>query len=350
MKAVRASIVAEQTVRFEEFDLPDEPQGTQVLVKIERTIVSAGTELANYTGLDPDTRVPGRWCAYPWRPGYGGIGRVQAIGPDVQGIAPGQRVYGIYNHASYALEDTAKRLCVPVPEGLDSTTAVMARMAGVAITGIRRARAALGDTVVMIGLGLVGNLAGQFFQRDGQRVIGIDLAAKRRALAERVGFYATLDPSELSEDELWARVNALNGGVNPPIVVDAVGDSRIVEQAVHHVANNGQVIMLGTPRAPYQGDVTVALKRAHFHCVEIIGALEWTIPLLKRQSTGVTTEANAELILRMIGDGSLQVTPLISHVLPPAELNNAYQGLLHEKESYLGVILDWEHNPAPIAD
>src|SRR5207237_379107 len=115
-------------------------------------------------------------------------------------------------------------------------------------------------------------------------------------------------------------------------------------------ADNGQVIMLGTPRAPYHSDCTVALKRAHFHGVEIIGALEWTIRLLKKQSPGVTTEANAELILRMINDGSLQVKPLISHVLAPSAFNKAYQGLLHEKDTYLGVILDWENHAPPVAE
>src|SRR5262249_43959232 len=156
--------------------------------------VSAGTELANYTGLDPDTRIPGMWCAYPWRPGYGGIGRIVAVGPEVEHLKPGMRVYGIFNHASYALEDASKRMLVPVPESLDSTTAIMARMCGVAITAYRRTRASLGDTVVMIGLGLVGNLAGQFFKNAGQRVIGLDFSAKRRALADEVGFPLTLDP------------------------------------------------------------------------------------------------------------------------------------------------------------
>lgn len=347
MQAVRASIVAEQTVKFESFELPETPEGSNVLIKMDRTIVSAGTELANYTGLDPDTRIPGRWCAYPWLPGYGGIGRVVAAGPDVQGIREGQRVYGIYHHASYAMEDTSRRLCVTVPETLDSSTAVMARMAGVSITGIHRTRASFGDMVVVIGLGLVGNMGAQFYARAGHRVVGIDLSAHRRALASDVGLLAVLDPSEGTEDELWGRIRALNGGAPPPIVVDAVGDTRLVEQAVNRVADNGQVIMLGTPRKEYYGDCTAMIKRAHFHGVEIIGALEWTIPLLKKYSPGVTTEANAEIILRMICDSSLIVKPLISHVLPPAELNTAYQGLLHDKDRYLGVILDWEHNPAP---
>lgn len=349
MKAVRASIVAAQTVRFEEFDLPDMPSRSEVLVKTDRTIVSAGTELANYTGLDPDTRIPGRWCAYPWLPGYGGVGRVVAVGPDVHHLQPGDRVYGIFHHASYVLVDTASKLCVPVPEQLDSTTAVMSRMCGVAITGYRRTRGlALGDMVVMIGLGLVGNLAGQFFLRAGQRVVGLDMSERRRALAQQVGYHEVLDPSALSEDDLWARVQELNGGARPPVIVDAVGESKIVEQAVLRVANNGQVIMLGTPRAAYEADCTVMLKYAHFHGVEIIGALEWLIPLLKRQAgQGVSTELNSELIFKMLCDGALQVKPLCSHVLKPTELNAAYQGLLHQKDVYMGVVLDWENNPPP---
>jgi 2-desacetyl-2-hydroxyethyl bacteriochlorophyllide A dehydrogenase len=348
MKAVRASIVAEQTVRFEGFELPDKPEGSQVLIKVLRTVVSAGTELANYIGLDPDTRIPGMWCAYPWRPGYGGIGEIVAVGPDVQHLKPGQRVYGIFNHASYALDDTNNRLCVPVPDPLDSTTANMARMAGVAITAYRRTRdTVLDETVVMIGLGLVGNLAAQFFEQAGQRVIGLDFSAHRRALAEEVGITQTLDPGAQSADETWARVREFNYGAPPKIIIDAVGDTRIVDDAIHRVADNGQVVMLGTPRAPWQTDATRAFKRAHFHGVEIIGALEWTIPLLKRWSPGVTTEANAELIFHMLCNGTLKVAPLISHVLPPAALNEGYQGLLHQKDAYLGVILDWEHNPPP---
>jgi len=350
MKAVRAVIIAEQTLRFEAFELPDEPVGAQALIQMERTIISAGTELANYTGLDPDTRVPGRWCAYPWRPGYGGIGRVLAVGPDVQGIKPGQRLYGIFQHGTHALLDTANRLCVPVPGSLDSTTAAFARMGNVAITAYRRADVALGDAVVVIGLGLVGNLAGQFFAQAGQRVVGLDVAAKRRALAEQTGFHATLDPTTLSREELEEGVVALCGGARPRVVVDAVGESRLVEQGIALAANNGQVILLGTPRAAYETDCTPMLKMAHLRGISIVGALEWTVPLLKRQSPGVSTEANAELILRMLTEGRLQIGPLCSHVLPPAELNTAYQGLLHQKDAYVGVVLDWENHPAPPVD
>ena len=349
MRAVRAAIAGEQQVRFEAFTLPGKPKGAGVLVQMERTIISAGTELANYTGLEPDTRVKGAWCAYPWNPGYGGVGRVLAVGPDVTHLKPGDRVFGIFPHASHTLVDVSYQLCVPVPEGLDATVAVMARMCGVAITAYRRAKSSLGETVVVFGLGLVGNLAGQFFARAGCHVLGLDVSAQRRTLAAQTGLHDTLDPAGLSERKLLAQILKRTGRSRPPVIVDAVGDSRIVEQAVSLVADNGQVIMLGTPRAPYQTDSTAMLRRAHFHGVEITGALEWTVPLLKRQSPGVTTEGNTELIFRMLSEGALKVLPLCSHVIAPDRLDQAYQGLLHEKNTYLGVVLDWENEPARAA-
>ena len=92
------------------------------------------------------------------------------------------------------------------------------------------------------------------------------------------------------------------------------------------------------------------LSEVHLRGISVIGALEWTIPLLKKQSAGHTTESNAEMILGFIESGQLKVTPLCSHVIAPAHLDTAYQGLLHRKEEYVGVVLDWKSFPAPVAD
>src|SRR5437763_8095067 len=171
MQGIRASIVSEQTLRFEPFQLPDTPEKSEVLVRVERTIISAGTELANYTGLDPDTRIPGRWCTYPWAPGYGGIGRIIAAGPDVKGLKAGDRIYGRFHHGNIEELDSDSQFCVKVPDSLDSTTAAFARMGNVAISAYQRSNVRMLDGVVVIGLGLVGNLAGQFYRIGGQRVI-----------------------------------------------------------------------------------------------------------------------------------------------------------------------------------
>jgi hypothetical protein len=98
-------------------------------------------------------------------------------------------------------------------------------------------------------------------------------------------------------------------------------------------------------------NVTPTFNDAHRRGIEIKGALEWNVPLLRRQGPGVySTEGNAELILQLLANDTLRVDSLCTHVLPPARLNDAYQGLLHEKETYMGVVLDWENHPAPEPD
>src|SRR5262249_139032 len=123
MWAIQAVITAEQTLGFRRFQLRDRLHPTEVLVQVDRTIIRRGRALANYTGLDRGPRIRGKWCCYPWVPGYGGIGRVLKAGSTVRELEAGARVYGIYNHATHAIVNTAARLCVPVPESLDSTTA-----------------------------------------------------------------------------------------------------------------------------------------------------------------------------------------------------------------------------------
>src|ERR1700756_5138082 len=118
--AVRAVITGEQELGFEAFEVPA-PRGSEIAVELLRTIISAGTELANYTGLDPDTRIPGRWCTYPWAPGYGGIGRIVAAGPDVKNLKVGDRIYSRFHHGNIEEMESGSQFCVRVPESLDST-------------------------------------------------------------------------------------------------------------------------------------------------------------------------------------------------------------------------------------
>jgi 2-desacetyl-2-hydroxyethyl bacteriochlorophyllide A dehydrogenase len=340
MKATRALFVAERTLRFEPFDLPDTLSPNELLVRMERTIISAGTELANYTGLEPLTREPGSWCYYPWAPGYGGIGRVLKTGPGTSGFSEGDLVYGIFNHATHAVVNPNYQIAVKIPEGIDLNQAMFTRMASVAITGYHRSEVSLGDTILVIGLGLVGNLCGQFFAIDGRTVIGLDPVARRRELALESGFSAALDPSD---PDLQEKIKTLSNGRGARVAIDAVGHSPLVGQAIDLVAKWGQVILLGSPRADYEANWTPMLSRVHTQGLDVKGALEWVYPLKKRQDLGnaVTIEGNAERILELIGSGRLIVRPLLSHLISPHDLDEAYRGLLNRKDEYLGVVLDW---------
>jgi 2-desacetyl-2-hydroxyethyl bacteriochlorophyllide A dehydrogenase len=174
---------------------PDQLRPEEVLVKTERTFISAGTELANYTGSDPTVFVAGSWNAYPWRSGYANVGRVLAAGSAVQHARVGERIFSFGPHASYHIYDT-RRLTAALPDDISSAIGAAMRMAHVAMTAIDVAQPSAGRWVAVFGLGTVGNLAAQMFAALGARVIGVDPAANRRELALRCGIPTVVGGSD----------------------------------------------------------------------------------------------------------------------------------------------------------
>jgi threonine dehydrogenase-like Zn-dependent dehydrogenase len=131
-------------------------------------------------------------------------------------------------------------------------------------------------------------------------------------------------------------------------VVEAIGRSELVAQAVEMTARHGEVVLLGSPRAPAPGDLTPLLGRIHLLAIKLIGALEWTFPVPQAtERAHYTIAGNYRQILDWILTGRLVVDPLRTHVLPPARCQEAYAGLAHRKDEYLGVVFDWMGEPGP---
>jgi threonine dehydrogenase-like Zn-dependent dehydrogenase len=256
-------------------------------------------------------------------------------------------VLSFSRHASIVRCD-ARRFALPVPEDADGRRVVFTRMAGVAITALRVSSASAGDTVAVIGLGLVGNLAAQLFQIAGCRVIGFDLSPRRLELARACGVTnvhnaAEVDPVEVTRS--WVGAADDRGGAR--IVVEAIGHSQLVAQAVEMAGRHGEVVLLGSPRAPYTADLTPMLGRTHLLAIKLIGALEWTFPIPEESERARhTITANYRQILNWILEERLIVDPLRTHVLPPERCQEAYYGLTHHKDDFLGVVFDWSGGPA----
>ncbi|MBA3686951.1 MAG: hypothetical protein H0W72_17160, partial [Planctomycetes bacterium] len=186
MDCAQIVMPATSTVEIQHTTIPDQPAPGQILIASEWSVISAGTEVANYTAKDGGVHVPGNWNSYPWTAGYGNVGIVRAVGSGVAGITPGQRVFTHGPHAS-CFHYGAERLVVPVPDAVDPALAAASRMAGVAFTGPLAAELGANQWVAVFGLGMVGNLAAQICRLLGARVIGIDPSATRRAQAQRCG-------------------------------------------------------------------------------------------------------------------------------------------------------------------
>jgi 2-desacetyl-2-hydroxyethyl bacteriochlorophyllide A dehydrogenase len=313
----------------------------ELLIESEWSFISTGTELANYTGREPKVFQPGAWCAYPWKSGYANCGIVvrapSGRGTQVTMAQPGDRVFTYGPHASTFIYD-ARRLVMRVPDEIDSAIAAASRMAGVALTALIVSEIQGNPWVAVFGLGLVGNLAAQAFAIRGCRVIGVDPVAARRELAGRCGVESTVGGTPV---EAQQAILEITNGKLAAITVDAVGDSRVVMQALKATANFGQLVILGSPRVAVQGDLTELLSDVHLRWITIRGALEWCLPMYPDVGNRESQYSKQEMIFDWMRRGLLQVEPLISHRLAPEQIKEGYDGLLQEPDQYTGVLLDW---------
>lgn len=308
----------------------------EVLTRTQYSLISAGTELACLAGIEA-------WFSFPNSPGYATVGEVVETGASVSAVQPGDIVYSMGKHRLYHLIDLAdgRAMCVKAPAGMSLQQATFARMACVAFTALRISNIELGDHVGVVGLGVVGNLAAQLARLQGGRAIGLDLSEKRVALAQACGIdHALLVGNVNIADE----VAAITSGEGIGTLIEATGNPRALPPALPLVGRYGEVILLGTPRGVYETDLTDVLSYVHLNgrgSLTFKGAHEWRYSVPRDPFTKHSITRNAELALDLIRNGDLQVAPLHTHTLPPAEAERAYRGLRQQKDDYIGVVFDW---------
>jgi 2-desacetyl-2-hydroxyethyl bacteriochlorophyllide A dehydrogenase len=329
LSAERVVFTAPMQAEIQPIEIDDRDLGpTEVIIKTHVTVISPGTELANLLGkLHMNTDAP-RW--YPMEQvGYANVGEVIAAGADLD-VTPGQRVYSMGYHASIVRLDASQRFCAPVPDDLPDERAV--RLANVSMTTMRTTIARGGDGVAVVGLGLIGNLAAQVFQACGMRVNALDLSPARRATAERCGIRSVHGPEAMSA---LARQHRL--------VVEATGSAEALAGAIGLAQTGGEIVMVGAPWGGDENSVPSSrLTRDLFYrFLTLRSGSEWEIPRQPVPQLADSILLNIKTGLDWLADGRLNVEPLITHRLPPAAIQHAYEGLLRQKDAYLGVILQW---------
>jgi len=331
----RLVVVEPGRIEVERTDLDDNLEPWEVLVETEYSVISAGTEGAGFTGLV--RQMPfGDAGQYPRGTGYGNVGRLLRAGDDVTGVQPGDRVLSFSHHASAVKADT-RRMVLPVSWDAPGEYLVFARMAGVSMSALRSSSVQPGDTVLVVGGGLVGNFAAQLFRLAGADVMLADLSDLRLRQAGECGIERTVNPGR---DDLEETVKQWTDGDGARIGVEAIGISEVIAQTVMCTARHGEVILLGSPRAPATFDVTPMLLRIHLEAIRVIGSLEWRWPQHASERSR-DLDANYRQIAEWITAGRLAVEPLLTHLASPADCQQMYGGLTSNKEEYLGVVFDW---------
>ena len=280
--------------------------------------------------------------------GYSAAGKVIEVGEGVTGFRPGDRVacagVGYASHAEVL--SVPKNLCIRLPDSVSFDAAAFGTLGAISLQGVRLAELTLGESVVVIGLGLIGQLTVQLIKAHGCRVFGIDLDQSKIELARKFG----ADDGRAPDDDVKRRVLAWSRGrgADAVLITAATESNQPVELAGEISRAKGRVVAVGAvgltlPRQPYYNrELTFKIsmsygpgrydpeyeERGHDYP---FGYVRWT------------EGRNIEAFLDLLAEGRIDVAPLTTHRFSLDETERAYQLITGElNEPYLGVILQYD--------
>jgi len=322
----RVVFKAKDVVAVESFNLEQPAQG-EVSVKTAASLISTGTETAFLKAL------PNTPQKFPQYPGYSNAGIVETVGEDVTEVEEGERVVSRTHHASHVL--TRENELWKIPENVSFEEATFFALSAVALQGVRKARVELGETVVVLGQGLIGQLALQLAKLcGGLPVVGVDLVDSRLSKSFSLGADYVFNPRKV---DLEKEVSAVSGSEGAKVVIEATGNPNVILTAFKLASTYGRVVLLGSTRGLTEVNFYMDV---HKKGVTVIGAHDSVRPRRDSYPHEWTLSDDVTLVLRLLGKGILRVRDLISLKVHFERAPEAYRQLLEDK-NVLGVVLDW---------
>jgi predicted dehydrogenase/threonine dehydrogenase-like Zn-dependent dehydrogenase len=285
--------------------------------------------------------------------GYSAAGKVIETGAEITGFGVGDRVAcagaGIANHAEVI--DVPVNLAVRVPDGLSVIDASTVTLGAIALQGIRRTNPTLGETVVVIGLGVLGQLTAQLLDADGCRVIGTDVEAERVELALEGG----MTHGVLPDEDFGERTRKLTGGhgADAVIITAASPSHEIVHRAMQACRKKGRVVLVG--------DVGLHLRRSDLYDKELDFLMSTSYgpgrydDLYERAGQDYplpyvrwTENRNMEEYLRLLAESKLSLANLDATTYSVEDASQAYAALDGARPPPLLVFLAFPERDEPI--
>lgn len=328
----------EQKVKIKEIE-KEAIKKKHIRVKTIYSAVSTGTELGllNNSNLNARQKL-----------GYSAVGKVVELGSDLDysfEIGDIVACYGspyVY-HGKYLM--VPQNLCKKVPENVSLKEAAFIGLGAIAIHGIRKVRLQFGESVLVIGLGLLGQIISQICQQSNYQVIGTDLLEERCDLIKKYGVKSiTANQEENMIDNMVKEIS--NGyGVDGVIISAHSKNKGIIDQALKWVSNNGKIVIVGnldmnfSRNLFFQKEADLMISRAggpgrYDEQYEIKGSdypynyIRWT------------EGRNMEEYLRLLKEEKLVVKDLITDIFPFENAVLAYNKLSRDKKS-LGVLFEY---------
>ncbi|MGV8895994.1 MAG: zinc-dependent alcohol dehydrogenase [Rhodoglobus sp.] len=311
-----------------------EPGEGELLCEARVSLVSTGTETFCLAGDFDDGTFWQEWVTFPFSPGYSMTSVVVAVGPGVTRYAAGDRVASQTPHAQRFTVPMTD--AVPVPDDITDDQAAWISLACTTQLGVRRAELQLGETVGVIGLGLLGQLVVQYLSIAGAgRIVCIDPSAERLGLA---GVSGGSDLMCVDAGAAKAEVAELTGGRMLDVVFDVTGHHSVLAPASSLLRPRGRLILLGDSPSPSRQSLG---PRIVADSISILGVHGSTAPEQATLSDPWTLEAMTELFFHFLRTGRMNVDSLVSHRFTPDQAPEVYANLQQDRSAYLGTLFDW---------
>jgi predicted dehydrogenase/threonine dehydrogenase-like Zn-dependent dehydrogenase len=278
--------------------------------------------------------------------GYSSAGIVLECGQAVQEFKPGDMVAAAAPHAGVVC--VGRNLCARIPEGVSFEQAAYTAVAAVALQGLRLAQLSIGANVLVIGLGLIGQISVALAKAQGCKVFASDIDISKLALARSLG----ADEAALgSSPDAVKRFSGCQG-VDAAIITAATKSNEPIEFAAEACRSRGRIVLVGVtglqiPRAPFfkkeleftvssslgpgRGDSVYEEKGIDYP----IGHARWT------------AQRNMQTVLDLIAANRLPVDRLTTHRFPIEEASQAYDLITSRREPYLGILLEYQMEREP---
>lgn len=323
--------------RIERMEVPKpELHPHALLVQTCYSAVSPGTETTLAKNMERQT---------PMRLGYSAMGIVREIGSEVSDFVPGQYVacYGApyVHHAEYLA--VPKQLAAPLSPQTDGIAASFAGLGAIAIHALRQAQIQFGETVVVAGLGILGQLIAQIARASACEVIAYDLTSDRCNKLREVGISAVVS----SQEDVEVLLPTNPKGADAVILCVGGEPEGLLDQALSWIRDRGKIVIVGEVKTDFnrgklfQKEAQILTSRAggpgrYDYSYEYLsidypaGYVRWT------------EGRNLREYVRLLENGLLQVKPLVSGIYPFSEALSAYDELLSTKRSgTLGMVFDY---------
>ena len=312
------------------------PKENEVTVSLEYSAISAGTEKANYIGQRNGVGVSEADAPeFPRTVGYSASGIVTDIGSAVTDIAVGDRVVVYWGKHKKNITVSRSRV-FKIPDGVTMQEAAIAFISTFPLAAVRKTRLEIGESAMVMGLGILGIFAVQLLRAAGAYpIIAVDPVAERRELALKLGADYALDPAD---ESFFATVKKITGGgVNVCIEVTGLGVGLV--QALDCMKRMGRVALLGCTRSSkfeidYYGKV-------HGRGITLIGAHTNARPKSESAPGLWTDEDDLRAVLELVKGKRLNYKDMIGEIDSPADAQTVYDRLVNEKNFPIGVLFDW---------